>query len=184
MTPSEDEEEEEVDEAEEAAGEGDQAAEGVGDEANNEGAPTAGDDTRTEEEMLFEASGKRRAALASAAATSTSYTGKASERFRARSPPATATNGAGGSKKRAAEADEPEERVLTGEPCPEDFFDDDDAKTYLAGLAQKHFAAQQAPKEGEVVVGFLYRCRTKGEYACGGVWALRADGLTTARSLP
>ncbi|PWN27456.1 hypothetical protein BDZ90DRAFT_232426 [Jaminaea rosea] len=150
-------EEDEAEDDDAAAGE-----EGADDETGQgEGA----EDQRTEEEILAEASGKRRAALASAAATSTSYSGKASDRFRARSPPATTTPGgpSAGKKRSHADAEDGEDvpREREGEPCPDDFFDEEDAKSYLAGLAQKHFAAQQAPKEGEVVVGFLYRCRTK-----------------------
>lgn len=120
---------------------------------------------KTEEELLAEASGKRRAALASAAATSTSYNSK-DNRFRARTPPATTTNTYERRKRNAHNA-ELDDAVELGEgeiaPCPTEFFDDEDAKAYLGGIAQRHFAAQPPPKEGELVVGFLYRCRTKGE---------------------
>lgn len=117
---------------------------------------------------MAEASGKRRAALASAAATSTSYSKE--NKFKARSPPATTTTVAPSSKKRTAAEMAADDAASnghlngardSGEPCPSEFFDEEDAKTYLANIAQKHFAAQPPPKEGEVVVGFLYRCRTK-----------------------
>lgn len=130
--------------------------------------------------MLAEASGKRRAALASAAATSTSYS--RDNRFRARTPPATATNASGGKKRSADEMDGGETtgraEDAEGEPCPADFFDEDDARSYLANIAQRHFAAQPPPKEGEVVVGFLYRCRTKGELS-RAVRRLKAQGQST-----
>ncbi|GAC98749.1 hypothetical protein PHSY_006343 [Pseudozyma hubeiensis SY62] len=48
-------------------------------------------------------------------------------------------------------------------PCPPHFFDADAATNYLSQVATQHFASQPAPKEGEVVVGFLYKCRAKGE---------------------
>ncbi|EST05827.1 hypothetical protein PSEUBRA_004863 [Kalmanozyma brasiliensis GHG001] len=48
-------------------------------------------------------------------------------------------------------------------PCPPHFFDADAATNYLSQVATNHFASQPAPKEGEVVVGFLYKCRAKGE---------------------
>lgn len=160
------------------------------------GADGEGADGRTEEEILAEASGKRRAALASAAATSTSY-GPRSERFRARSPPATTTNtngnGASGSRKRTAAQAHNAHGEKTGtdgeaggageedEECPDRFFDDEDAKSYLSAIAQKHFAGQPQPKEGEVVVGFLYRCRTKGELqgTPTSAW-LAGNALTTS----
>lgn len=47
--------------------------------------------------------------------------------------------------------------------CPPHFFDADAATNYLSQVAAQHFASQPAPKEGEVVVGFLYKCRAKGE---------------------
>ena len=47
--------------------------------------------------------------------------------------------------------------------CPPHFFDADAATNYLSQVATQHFASQPAPKEGEVVVGFLYKCRAKGE---------------------
>ncbi|KAJ1035043.1 hypothetical protein NDA18_000645 [Ustilago nuda] len=47
--------------------------------------------------------------------------------------------------------------------CPPHFFDADAATNYLSHVATQHFASQPAPKEGEVVVGFLYKCRAKGE---------------------
>ncbi|SJX66065.1 uncharacterized protein SRS1_13506 [Sporisorium reilianum f. sp. reilianum] len=47
--------------------------------------------------------------------------------------------------------------------CPPHFFDADAATNYLSQVATQHFALQPAPKEGEVVVGFLYKCRAKGE---------------------
>lgn len=47
--------------------------------------------------------------------------------------------------------------------CPPHFFDADAATNYLCTVASQHFATQPAPKEGEVVVGFLYKCRAKGE---------------------
>ncbi|PWZ01573.1 hypothetical protein BCV70DRAFT_199004 [Testicularia cyperi] len=48
-------------------------------------------------------------------------------------------------------------------PCPPHFFDADAATHYLGQVASHHFSNQPAPKEGEVVVGFLYKCRAKGE---------------------
>ncbi|CAO1636696.1 unnamed protein product [Parajaminaea phylloscopi] len=145
--------------------EDDQVGGAGGDGQNAEGAE--GQDTRTEEDLLAEASGKRRAALASAAATSTSYSKE--NKFKARSPPATTSAAASSSqtaskKRTAAEMASGSNAANgdpTGEPCPSEFFDEDDAKTYLANIAQKHFASQPPPKEGEIVVGFLYRCRTK-----------------------
>ena len=47
--------------------------------------------------------------------------------------------------------------------CPPHFFDADAATNYLSQVATQHFASQPPPKEGEVVVGFLYKCRAKGE---------------------
>ena len=47
--------------------------------------------------------------------------------------------------------------------CPPHFFDADAATNYLSQVAAQHFASQPAPKEGEIVVGFLYKCRAKGE---------------------
>ncbi|CAO1622311.1 unnamed protein product [Sympodiomycopsis kandeliae] len=114
-----------------------------------------------EENYLVEVSGKRRAALASAAATSTSYNSKEGK-FHTRSPPATYTTlPSGGTKRKAGPAVEDLNEGEEGSPPPKDFFDDEDAKSYLAKVAREHFDAQSAPKEGEVVVGFLYRCRTK-----------------------
>lgn len=48
--------------------------------------------------------------------------------------------------------------------CPSHFSDMDHANHYLGNVASKHFQNQPAPKEGEAVVGFLYRCATKGEF--------------------
>ncbi|PWN50138.1 hypothetical protein IE53DRAFT_379999 [Violaceomyces palustris] len=48
-------------------------------------------------------------------------------------------------------------------PCPPHFFDAAAAKNHLSAVASKHFASLPAPKEGEVVVGFLYRCKVKGQ---------------------
>lgn len=48
-------------------------------------------------------------------------------------------------------------------PCPSHFFDTQEADSYLATLAGRHFTNQPPPKEGEVVVQFLYRCRAGGE---------------------
>ncbi|KDN39464.1 hypothetical protein K437DRAFT_296104 [Tilletiaria anomala UBC 951] len=45
--------------------------------------------------------------------------------------------------------------------CPESFFDGDAATKYLAAVAGRHFQSLPQPKEGEIVVGFLYKCRTK-----------------------
>lgn len=47
--------------------------------------------------------------------------------------------------------------------CPPHFFDADAATNFLSQVATQHLASQPAPKEGEVVVGFLYKCRAKGE---------------------
>jgi hypothetical protein len=47
--------------------------------------------------------------------------------------------------------------------CPSHFFDNQEADNYLANVASRHFANQPAPKEGEVVVQFLYRCKAGGE---------------------
>ncbi|SPO25109.1 uncharacterized protein UTRI_02790_B [Ustilago trichophora] len=89
---------------------------------------------------------------------------------RAASPaPTTSTS----RKRNAAEASAAETAAAFGatsskqnddEPaCPPHFFDADAATNYLSTVAAQHFAAQPAPKEGEVVVGFLYKCRAKGE---------------------
>lgn len=48
-------------------------------------------------------------------------------------------------------------------PCPSHFYDAEAATSYLGAVAGKHFAHQPPPKEGEVVVQFLYRCRAGGE---------------------
>lgn len=50
-------------------------------------------------------------------------------------------------------------------PAPSHFFDVQEADEYLAQVASKHFAAQPQPKEGEIVVQFLYRCRAGGKSA-------------------
>lgn len=47
---------------------------------------------------------------------------------------------------------------------PSHFFDAQEADAHLASVAERHFAGQPQPKEGEVVVQFLYRCRAGGEY--------------------
>lgn len=52
-------------------------------------------------------------------------------------------------------------------PCPSHFFDVQEADSYLASLASRHFVSQPPPKEGEVVVQFLYRCRAGGEWSVG-----------------
>lgn len=49
-------------------------------------------------------------------------------------------------------------------PCPSHFFDAQEADGYLANVAERHFASQPQPKEGEIVVQFLYRCRTGGMF--------------------
>lgn len=49
-----------------------------------------------------------------------------------------------------------------GAPCPSHFFDAQEADAYLASVAEQHFESQPQPKEGEIVVQFLYRCRTGG----------------------
>lgn len=48
-------------------------------------------------------------------------------------------------------------------PAPSHFFDVQEADEYLAQVASKHLAAQPQPKEGEIVVQFLYRCRAGGK---------------------
>ncbi|KAN0062209.1 hypothetical protein ACQY0O_005390 [Thecaphora frezii] len=68
---------------------------------------------------------------------------------------ATATKSAAAASAAAAVEDDP--------PCPPHFFDADAASLYLSQVAAKHFASQPAPKEGEVVVSFLYKCKAKGE---------------------
>lgn len=60
----------------------------------------------------------------------------------------------------AANDEQAEEEAL---PCPEHFADADAAGNYLGAVAGRHFAQLPPPKEGEVVVGFLYRCRAAGE---------------------
>jgi hypothetical protein len=50
-------------------------------------------------------------------------------------------------------------------PCPSHFFDAQEADDYLANVASRHFANQPPPKEGEVVVQFLYRCRAGGMFS-------------------
>lgn len=56
--------------------------------------------------------------------------------------------------------------------CPTHFFDAQEADHYLATVASRHFASQPPPKEGEVVVQFLYRCRAGGESLFRGLKAL------------
>lgn len=88
---------------------------------------------------------------------------------RATSPAPTASS----RKRNAAEASAVETAAALGASssktnedelaCPPHFFDADAATNYLSAVATQHFASQPAPKEGEVVVGFLYKCRAKGE---------------------
>ncbi|WFD22829.1 hypothetical protein MEQU1_001506 [Malassezia equina] len=42
------------------------------------------------------------------------------------------------------------------------FFDRDDEHEHLAALANEHFHAMPMPKETDVIVGFLHRCRRAG----------------------
>ncbi len=66
--------------------------------------------------------------------------------------------------------------------APESFFDGEAANTYLSGVAGRHFQALPQPKEGEIVVGFLYKCRTKGEPCPLPKTMLSGAELTRARS--
>lgn len=96
-----------------------------------------------------------------------------STRLRPRSPTASMAHffPGGSASKRNGHLEEDAEVDAEGNgkdweiPCPSHFFDVHEADNYLATVASKHFAAQPPPKEGEVVVQFLYRCRTGGE--CG-----------------
>lgn len=42
------------------------------------------------------------------------------------------------------------------------FFDRDDEHDHLASLANEHFHHMPMPKETDVIVGFLHRCRRAG----------------------
>jgi hypothetical protein len=50
----------------------------------------------------------------------------------------------------------------------------------LGGLAGRHFTAAPAPKEGEVVVGFLLRCKVGGE---SGFCTPQGDGRALGREI-
>lgn len=67
--------------------------------------------------------------------------------------------------------------------CPPHFFDADAATHYLSQVASQHFASQPAPKEGEVVVGFLYKCRAKGELNRPLAHYRLSDAATDAQKL-
>jgi len=47
------------------------------------------------------------------------------------------------------------------------FFDKDAAHSHFAAIATEHYNAQPPPKESDMVVSFLYRCRV------GGTWHTR-----------
>lgn len=105
-------------------------------------------------------------------------------RRRGRTPDS--VNGELGGRKRTAAAVEMEERALAEQReiergeytrtngldvdragefvCPTHFGDEESANHYLGNVASRHFQNQPAPKEGEAVVGFLYRCQTRGKY--------------------
>ncbi|CEH16550.1 hypothetical protein CBOM_06489 [Ceraceosorus bombacis] len=83
-------------------------------------------------------------------------------RLRARSPPgqANARKGSGvdaalGAGNGTVANDEDAEDI----EAPAHFADSDAAATHLGAVAGRHFHSLPAPKEGEVVVNFLYRCR-------------------------
>lgn len=59
----------------------------------------------------------------------------------------------------AATAEEDAEEI----EAPAHFADADAAVTHLGAVAARHFQSLPAPKEGEVVVNFLYRCKIGGE---------------------
>jgi hypothetical protein len=61
-----------------------------------------------------------------------------------------------------------------------EFADADAAAAYLGGLAGRHFTAAPAPKEGEVVVGFLLRCKVGGE---SGFCTPQGDGRALGREI-
>lgn len=50
-----------------------------------------------------------------------------------------------------------------GISCPSHFYDAEAATRFLGAAAGRHFESLPPPKEGEVVVQFLYRCRAGGE---------------------
>lgn len=75
----------------------------------------------------------------------------------------------------------------TGGSGPDSFFDGEAANTYLSSVAGAHFAGLPQPKEGEIVVGFLYKCKTRGEQlACdedqGDVELIDCFALSQTRS--
>ncbi|UZJ53265.1 hypothetical protein CBS101457_002585 [Exobasidium rhododendri] len=91
-----------------------------------------------------------------------------STRLRPRSPTASMAHFfPGGPSKRNGNSEEEMTHGQGGEvngkeeeiPCPSHFFDNQEADDYLANVASRHFANQPPPKEGEVVVQFLYRCK-------------------------
>jgi len=44
------------------------------------------------------------------------------------------------------------------------YFDHDDEHVHLAALANEHFHSMPMPKETDVIVGFLHRCRRAGTH--------------------
>jgi hypothetical protein len=89
-------------------------------------------------------------------------------RLRRRSPNQSTANFYAGGANNKRNGEDEGEGALEGNgkdydiPCPSHFFDAQEADNYLATVASRHFAAQPPPKEGEVVVQFLYRCRAGG----------------------
>lgn len=132
--------------------------------------PAADDDE--EGDGAADGAGGRRGSRASGRNIEEGHAVTTSSRLRPRSPSSSVAHlFPGGPKRNAAAAglDENGHDNSAGNkdgdaPCPSHFFDVQEADEYLAGVAGKHFAAQPQPKEGEVVVQFLYRCRAGGGF--------------------
>lgn len=127
--------------------------------------PSNTDDREADEGF---ASTSRRASKSSTRNIEDSNTKTTSSRLRPRSPSSSVAHlfpGNNAAKRTASMAGFEENNMdVNGKnpedlPAPSHFFDVQEADEYLAQVAGKHFAAQPQPKEGEVVVQFLYRCR-------------------------
>lgn len=75
---------------------------------------------------------------------------------------------------------QPEQRRRTAAAYRKDerdmlFYDVPDAHRNLGAIATEHYAAMPQPKESDLIVGFLYRCRARGTSMTSTGFCLPAD---------
>lgn len=75
---------------------------------------------------------------------------------------------------------QPEQRRRTAAAYRKDerdmlFYDAPDAHRNLGAVATEHYAAMPQPKESDLIVGFLYRCRARGASVTSASFCLPAD---------